>query len=392
MKRTTAIRRWHGGLYAAHPPSFANRPDIEYGNKIILGSEVLGRLGGLVEEASPLLFQVASFSSPMLTAFAGVADFTAPHSSVVVLPRWMMDSLELKDGDEVRINLAAPPLPQGTFVRLRPSDGAWGALENPKAVLEEHLSYHYCSLTQGTDVWIRWQDVVHRLHVEECQPAESIQIVEVRLEVDLLPAPHSGREADRVCDLQLDSPHEATVEANHYTHFRFAPPDSLDRMDLRVVVEGIEGDPDVYASLVSKQPTLADHEWMAADTGSVQLTIPPSSDNGRRGVVYVGVNGYKAPARFRITITAHPHQEPSGLPDETAASEAKRCSNCFERHEAFCQRANYRCTVPGCGQVMPLGEMAKHADLRHSPLACMCGAELALDDLRTHKRRECPQR
>jgi hypothetical protein len=128
----------------------------------------------------------------------------------------------------------------------------------------------------GTDVWIRWQDVVHRLHVEECQPAESIQIVEVRLEVDLLPAPHSGREADvraaaihhtrdpfrliparcgpclvpfitnpppgdfpqlqRVCDLQLDSPHEATVEANHYTHFRFAPPDSLDRMDLRVVV------------------------------------------------------------------------------------------------------------------------------------------------------------
>jgi hypothetical protein len=46
--------------------------------------------------------------------------------------------------------------------------------------------------------------------------------------------------------------------------------------------EGIEGDPDVYASLVSKQPTLADHEWMAADTGSVQLTIPPSSDNERR--------------------------------------------------------------------------------------------------------------
>jgi hypothetical protein len=48
----------------------------------------------------------------------------------------------------------------------------------------------------GTDVWIRWQDVVHRLHVEECQPAESIQIVEVRLEVDLLPAPHSGPAAD----------------------------------------------------------------------------------------------------------------------------------------------------------------------------------------------------
>jgi hypothetical protein len=29
----------------------------------------------------------------------------------------MMDRLELKDGDEVRINLAAPPLPQGSTPR-----------------------------------------------------------------------------------------------------------------------------------------------------------------------------------------------------------------------------------------------------------------------------------
>lgn len=35
---------------------------------VILGSEVLGRLGGLVEEASPLLFQMASFSSPSTRA------------------------------------------------------------------------------------------------------------------------------------------------------------------------------------------------------------------------------------------------------------------------------------------------------------------------------------
>lgn len=293
--------------------------------------------------------------------------------------------------------MTLPSSSSGTYVRIRPHEDAWTQIENPKAVLEEHLSYHYCSLSQGMDVWIHWQGSNYRLLVEECQPAESIQIVEAQLEVELLSplwstsAPH----------LEVGRTIDSSVGKDLYTYFSMVPTEETNKQDLRIIVDALEGDPDLYVSTGSRQPTLVDHQWMAAHVGSVQLVIP-SSKLSRSRIAHVGIHGYGGPARFRITLLFADPQEHSLLVEKTqttqSSADMKLCPNClryvasesFAPHEAFCQRTYSRCVT--CDQAIPRAGLVKHKELFHSPLECSCGASFSLDALRSHKQTDCPKR
>ncbi len=57
------------------------------------------------------------------TVYGGVLQFTSPSPNFAYLPQWMMEHLQVQDGDEVSFQNV--DLPKGKFVRLQPVSSSW---------------------------------------------------------------------------------------------------------------------------------------------------------------------------------------------------------------------------------------------------------------------------
>ncbi len=55
--------------------------------------------------------------------YGGVLQFTSPAPDSAYLPQWMMDHLEVQDGEE--ISFEHVDLPKGQFVQLQPVSSSW---------------------------------------------------------------------------------------------------------------------------------------------------------------------------------------------------------------------------------------------------------------------------
>jgi len=191
--RPNPPRRNFYATFNAYSATSFRRPEIEHGNKIIIHESVLGQLlKGEGEELEPMLLQIESQDpnprgdkNEKKAVYCGVHDFTSSHSSAAVLPDWMMRKLGIKSGANVKIVQAS--LPKGTSVRLRPLDASFYRLPNAKEVLELHLSHRYASLTKQESIHIVEEGVEHELEVVDCQPHDSIWIVDTDLLLDILP-------------------------------------------------------------------------------------------------------------------------------------------------------------------------------------------------------------
>lgn len=146
-------------------------------------------------------------------------------------------------------------------------------------------------------------------------------------------------------------------------------------------------------------------------------------------VLSLSLQAYSPQGVSAYTLTAAPVPVLVAGPDRTGDAAAAPadvpegmlpCSLCgahvpeasLPRHEAFCSRNNVRCPHSGCGavlrkgsteaaahwhcptcdRVMPQEHHEKHHALEHTPIACTCGFEGHLHDLRTHRRTRCPHR
>ncbi|KAL6051482.1 hypothetical protein QOT17_019147 [Balamuthia mandrillaris] len=429
------VDQLNGFSLRAYPASLFGRTDLENGNKVVMHESILEQLGDQLQEG-PLLFRVtnASFAAGS-AAYCGVLDFTSPEPAAAILPDWLMAQLYLMEGDQVHLEKAT--LPTATFVRLQPLQEAFMELPSPKATLEEALSYHYCTLTQGESIHMTIGATVYEVIVVECQPRPSVWIVETQLDIDLMPPLHQT---------QLGVKVEGKAAANCYSYYRFTPDETSRDADLLVVCEALAGDPDLYVDQKIKKPNRRQHTWISATTGGDEVLLRSNDPKRQRGPFWIGVRAHKVDASYSIAVLkvisakeqaetgqrVSPDIRSSGPhpPGENFA----RCINCerwipdhnYARHEAFCQRSNFKCTVKGCGLVIrvqdkdqhvhcPLcnaltdkdstdhwhcdqegctavlsaAERQKHLEVAHSELECYCGVKLHLAEMLVHKEHEC---
>lgn len=115
--------------------------------------------------------------------FCGVAQFTA-HEGMLVMPRWMMDNLGVKNGDLVQVRRVS--LPRAKFLRLLPHNSDFLQHTNPKALLEWVLP-HYVALTPGDIIQISFDDKHHVLQVLEVSPGRAVCLTESDVTVDFAP-------------------------------------------------------------------------------------------------------------------------------------------------------------------------------------------------------------
>eukprot|EP01087_Luapelamoeba_hula_P012986 TRINITY_DN3679_c0_g1_i3.p1 TRINITY_DN3679_c0_g1~~TRINITY_DN3679_c0_g1_i3.p1 ORF type:complete len:474 (-),score=47.05 TRINITY_DN3679_c0_g1_i3:728-2149(-) len=386
--RTTPPRQLHGPAhtssssyrFTARPVAFVGRLELECGNKIILPASMLQQLETQMEEGA-LLFEIVNAAFAHIVdvprLYCGVLDFTSPHSSTAVMPQWLLEALGVASGDEIVLKQAF--LPRATRVKLQPELPEFMDLPNPKALLEQQLSYSYCTLTMGQDIAIEVREqtpslgasnesdsnVRYTIKVLECEPSDSVCLIETEVTLDLVPSDLPRRHIHT--QLSLSEKQTGDVAADDYAYYQFVTPPDMREESFVFIVEAITGDPDLYIDQKTRKPSRREHTWLSTSTGVEQIVIMKDDPKRIKGPYWIGVRGHKKAAHFTITVmkvvnSLEEPEVPLSTPDagqviNSASSDIppgpghSRCANClrwvpehnFARHEGFCKRSNYRC-------------------------------------------------
>ena len=152
-------------------------------NKLLLPQSVLYSLQEENEEFdSPLFFKLKNKSNDFYQV-CGVHEFSAPPG-VIHAPFYIMNTLGIKEGETVNIELISPP--EGSFIKIRPHKTEFIKLPDPKSILERILSRDYQVLTEGHTIQLKDEesDKVYEIDIVETKPDSIIKIIDINLEVD----------------------------------------------------------------------------------------------------------------------------------------------------------------------------------------------------------------
>ncbi|WOO82114.1 Ubiquitin fusion degradation protein 1 [Vanrija pseudolonga] len=160
------------------------RPQLMYGGKIIMPPSALAKLTSLDIEG-PWTFQLRNPRNPTVhQTHAGVLEFIA-EEGIVHLPAWMMQALNLNEGDPVRLTGAT--LPKGKMVKIQAQSVDFLEVADAKAVLESALRA-YSVLTKGDIIEITYNSLTFEFLIMETYPeGPGISIIDTDLEVDFAP-------------------------------------------------------------------------------------------------------------------------------------------------------------------------------------------------------------
>ena len=167
--------------YLCYPLSYCNKSHLENGDRIIMPASALSFLAFTVFK-NPMMFKLTNPTNGELT-HCGVEEFDAPEY-FVFMPNWMMEHLELEQGDCV--NVKSIRLKKGTYVKLQPHTKDFLEISNPRAVLETTLRNFFC-LTKGDTIMIMYNDKNFYIDVIETAPSDAVSIFETDCEVDFAP-------------------------------------------------------------------------------------------------------------------------------------------------------------------------------------------------------------
>ncbi|KAK6908620.1 hypothetical protein I203_102623 [Kwoniella mangroviensis CBS 8507] len=158
------------------------RPELMYGGKIIMPPSALAKLSAL-DIPSPWTFQIRNPRNPTVhQTHAGVLEFIA-EEGIVHLPAWMMKTLDLTEGDPIR--LTGAKLPKGKMVKIQAQSTDFLQVSDAKAVLESALRF-YSVLTKGDIIEITYNSLTFEFLIMETYPenAPGISVIDTDLEVD----------------------------------------------------------------------------------------------------------------------------------------------------------------------------------------------------------------
>jgi len=150
---------------------------VAHSNKIFLPESMLYKYE---KEQFPLYFKLTQPEYGVSTV-CGVEEFTGPPGCFVV-PHRIMEHLLICDGQNIDVQLCHPL--KGSYIKLKPRKTAFIELSNPKAVLERFMSKDYPVISVGDTLSINHLDTIYHIDVVECQPGNSINILNTDVNLD----------------------------------------------------------------------------------------------------------------------------------------------------------------------------------------------------------------
>lgn len=158
------------------------------GDKIVLPAsaleQLLSKTGSSGTLPSPLTFQLRHPHSGA-TIHCGVKEFSSSSNTTILIPTWIMQALNLNQGDHVLIKLDL--LPKGIWAQLQPLSVDYRDITDYRAALEAHLRGHYHTLTKGQTLSCRYGGKTYQFQVLQLKPQDAVSITDTDLEVDMEP-------------------------------------------------------------------------------------------------------------------------------------------------------------------------------------------------------------
>ena len=168
--------------YFSYPLFFIEKDHLEVGNKIIMPPSALEQLLALPNVVHPMIFRLEN-SNTGLYSHCGVVEFTA-EEGLVYLPTWMMENMQLQEGDVV--NIKNTSLPKGTSITIQPHATKFITLPYHKLLLEEAIMDFAC-LTTGETIVIEHEDEKYMIDIIETKPSAAISLFESNCVVEFEP-------------------------------------------------------------------------------------------------------------------------------------------------------------------------------------------------------------
>ena len=174
--------------YHCYSGAFADKPQLEGGDKILLPASAFEQLARL-QISYPMLFELRTQSGKR--THCGVLEFTAAEGNVYI-PHWMMNNLLLEEGSVLSVRNVS--LPKAKFVKFKPQHVDFLDISNPRAVLEKQLRMFSC-VTVGDQICLPYNNRRYYLEVQEVKPRDAACIIECDCNVDF-DAPVGYKEPD----------------------------------------------------------------------------------------------------------------------------------------------------------------------------------------------------
>ncbi|KAI1381485.1 UFD1-domain-containing protein [Hypoxylon crocopeplum] len=186
MMRGPALRRFdeYFRCYPIVMSPGAERPELNYGSKILLPPSALQKISQLHVQW-PLMMELVNGEKGRQT-HAGVLEFVAEEGRAYI-PQWMMQTLQLDVGDLIQVKSTSLELAK--LVKLQPQDTKFLDISDPKAVLERAFR-NFATLTKGDVFNFEYNDQVYDVAVLEVKPETEkmgVCMIETDVSVDFAP-------------------------------------------------------------------------------------------------------------------------------------------------------------------------------------------------------------
>lgn len=158
--------------------------EIQFGGKIILPARVLQRCMNFANISSPLIFKLVKGPKRV---FCGAISFEGLDGQVLV-PKWMLEQLNVEAGTSVTLFAVIDALPVGLRVVFQPQSVEFLSINNPRAVLERTLRNYAC-ISLGDRIRLPYNGSELEILVRETNSNRTINITECDLRVDFMPPP-----------------------------------------------------------------------------------------------------------------------------------------------------------------------------------------------------------
>ncbi|KAG6018847.1 hypothetical protein E4U41_003539 [Claviceps citrina] len=153
--------------YRCYPVVMApgsERPELNYGSKIILPPSALDKVSKLHVQW-PLLMELMNGEKGR-HSHAGVLEFIAEEGRAYI-PQWMMETLGMDVGDMIQIRTTSLELAK--MVKLQPQSVNFLEISDPKAVLERAFR-NFATLTKGDVFNFEYNDEIYDVAVLDVKP------------------------------------------------------------------------------------------------------------------------------------------------------------------------------------------------------------------------------
>ena len=162
--------------YHCFSTAFAEKPELEDGDKILLPSSAFEQLASMNIEY-PMLFELRTTNGK---THCSVLEFTATEGTCYI-PFWMMQNLMLEEGDLLSIKNVS--LPKATFVKLKPLSTDFFDISNTRAVLEKQLRKFSC-VAVGDQICLPYNNKKYYIRIQDVKPSNAACIIECNCNVD----------------------------------------------------------------------------------------------------------------------------------------------------------------------------------------------------------------